>query len=47
VHHYHVSQLTEALADVDPQHRATLAAAVTELVERLHRSELPSSRRTA
>lgn len=47
VHHYHVSQLTEALADVDPQHRTTLAAAVTELVERLHRSELPSSRRTA
>lgn len=47
VHHYHVSQLSEALADVDPKHRATLAAAVTELVERLHRNDLPSARRTA
>jgi DNA-binding MarR family transcriptional regulator len=36
VHRYHVDTLTTALADVDPHRRAALAAAVTELVHRLH-----------
>ena len=46
VHRYHVSQLAEALADVDGPRRAALAGAVTELVERLHRDD-SSTRRTA
>ena len=36
VHAYHVDTLTVALSDVDPHHRAALATAVTELVQRLH-----------
>ena len=47
VHAYHVSQLAAALADVDPVRRTSLAAAVTELVDRLHREAVPSARRTA
>ena len=47
VHDYHVSQLGAALADVDPDRRAALAAAVTELVERLHRQDAGADRRTA
>jgi DNA-binding MarR family transcriptional regulator len=46
VHRYHVDSLSEALADVDPHRRASLAGAVTELVERLHRDDVPT-RRTA
>jgi DNA-binding MarR family transcriptional regulator len=46
VHRYHVDTLTDALADVDPGRRAALAGAVTELVQRLHRQEIPT-RRTA
>ena len=47
VHAYHVSQLEQALSDVDPRRRTALASAVTELVERLHRQDAPSQRRTA
>lgn len=36
VHAFHVSQLAEALADVDPDRRSALVGAVTELVSRLH-----------
>jgi DNA-binding MarR family transcriptional regulator len=46
VHRYHVDLLGTALADTEPRHRAALAAAVTELVQRLHRPD-SSSRRTA
>jgi DNA-binding MarR family transcriptional regulator len=46
VHRYHVSQLAEALADVDEPRRAALAGAVTELVQRLHRDD-SSTRRSA
>ncbi|MCU1592377.1 MAG: hypothetical protein JWP11_3633 [Frankiales bacterium] len=46
VHGYHVDTLTDALADVDPRRREALAAAVTELVQRLHREDV-STRRTA
>lgn len=46
VHGYHVDTLTAALADVDPRRRAALAGAVTELVQRLHRHDVPT-RRTA
>jgi hypothetical protein len=46
VHRYHVDTLTDALADVDPGRRAALAGAVTELVQRLHRQDIPT-RRTA
>lgn len=47
IHAFHVHQLTEALADVEPGRRAALAEAVTELVTHLH-PEVPSSdRRTA
>jgi DNA-binding MarR family transcriptional regulator len=46
VHRYHVDTLSEALSDVDPRHRAALATAVTELVQRLHRQAAPT-RRTA
>ncbi len=46
VHSYHVQTLTEALADVDPRRRAALAIAVTELVQRLHRTDT-STRRSA
>ena len=46
VHGYHVSQLAEALADVDEPRRAALAGAVTELVQRLHRDD-SSTRRSA
>ena len=46
VHAFHVSQLAEALAEVDPARRAALAGAVTELVQRLHRDKAPA-RRTA
>ncbi len=46
VHRYHVSQLAEALDDVDGPRRAALAGAVTELVQRLHRDD-SSTRRSA
>jgi DNA-binding MarR family transcriptional regulator len=46
VHRYHVATLTEALAGVDPARRSALAGAVTELVQRLHRADVPT-RRTA
>jgi DNA-binding MarR family transcriptional regulator len=46
VHRYHVDTLGTALADADPRHRAALATAVTELVQRLHRPE-STTRRTA
>jgi DNA-binding MarR family transcriptional regulator len=46
VHRYHVTQLAEALADVDADRRAALAGAVTELVQRLHRDD-SSTRRSA
>lgn len=46
VHRYHVDTLTAALADVDPRRRTALAGAVTELVQRLHRTDVPT-RRTA
>src|SRR3954463_16746882 len=46
VHSYHVETLATALADTDPRHRAALATAVTELVQRLHRPG-SSTRRTA
>jgi DNA-binding MarR family transcriptional regulator len=36
VHAYHVTQLAEALDEVEPARRAALAAAVTELVQLLH-----------
>lgn len=52
VHAFHVRQLDAALSDVDPDRRAALADAVTELVRHLHRDpELSattgSDRRTA
>jgi DNA-binding MarR family transcriptional regulator len=50
VHSYHVQILTTALADVEPRRREAVAAAVTELVQRLHpdrQADDRSSRRTA
>ena len=50
VHRWHVETLTSALADVDPRRREALAAAVTELVQRLHpdrQADDRSTRRTA
>ncbi|MDX6197129.1 MAG: hypothetical protein QOJ79_280 [Actinomycetota bacterium] len=50
VHRYHVETLTTALTDVDPRRREALAAAVTELVQRLHpdrQADDRSTRRTA
>lgn len=50
VHRYHVEMLTTALTDVDPRRRAALAAAVTELVQRLHpprQADDRATRRTA
>ena len=52
VHAFHVSQLAEALGEVDPTRRAALADAVTELVRHLHRDPEPAGavgadRRTA
>lgn len=44
VHRYHVDTLSGALSDVDPHRRAALAGAVTELVQRLHRGDIPSRR---
>lgn len=47
VHAFHVSQLAEALAEVDQDRRTTLAGAVTELVSRLHREHLAPTQKTA
>lgn len=47
VHRYHVSQLAQALADVDGPRRQALAGAVTELVQRLHAEDVATTRRTA
>lgn len=47
VHAYHVSQLSRALADVDPLRREALAGAVTELVERLQPETDITARRPA
>ena len=47
VHRYHVSQLAHALADVDEPRRAALAGAVMELVQRLHRDDRSTTRRSA
>ena len=46
VHRYHVSQLEEALADIDEPRRQALAGAVTELVQLLHRDDARSTRTT-
>lgn len=46
VHAYHVDQLAKALADVEPSRRRALAAAVTELVQKLHADDR-SARRSA
>src|SRR3954463_12419451 len=49
VHRYHVDTLTQALGDVDLRRREALAAAVTELVQRLHperHADDSSTRRT-
>lgn len=47
VHAYHVSQLAEALEEVEPPRRAALASAVTELVQLLHRDDTAVDRRSA
>lgn len=50
VHRWHVETLGAALADLDPRRRKALAAAVTELVQRLHphrNADDRSARRTA
>jgi DNA-binding MarR family transcriptional regulator len=50
VHRWHVDTLSTALADVDPCRQEALAAAVTELVQRLHpdrQADDRSTRRTA
>lgn len=47
VHGYHVAQLTEALADLEPPRRDDLAAAVVELIGRLHREDAGAARRSA
>jgi len=47
VHQYHVDRLSEALEDLDPDHREALAGAVTELVRRLGAATRPSRRQTA
>lgn len=47
VHAFHVSQLAEALREVEPDRRAALADAVTELVRHLHGDSPSSDRRTA
>jgi DNA-binding MarR family transcriptional regulator len=50
VHRWHVENLATALADVEPRRREALAAAVTELVQRLHpdrQADDRSTRRTA
>jgi len=47
VHDFHVSQLAEALDEVEPERRAALADAVTELVRHLHREDPTADRRTA
>jgi DNA-binding MarR family transcriptional regulator len=50
VHRWHVETLAQALGDVDPRRREALAAAVTELVTRLHpdrQVDDRSTRRTA
>ena len=50
VHRWHVDTLSTALADVEPRRREALAAAVTELVQRLHpdrQADDRSTRRTA
>ena len=50
VHRWHVETLSTALSDVDPRRREALAAAVTELVQRLHpdrQADDRTTRRTA
>jgi DNA-binding MarR family transcriptional regulator len=46
VHAFHVEQLAEALRDVEPARRASLAGAVTELVRHLN-PDPTAARRTA
>lgn len=47
VHAFHVSQLAQALREVDGDRRDTLAGAVTELVGRLHRELSVPAQHTA
>ena len=47
VHGYHVDRLSYALGDLEPRHQEAIAAAVSDLVTRLHAAAAPASRRTA
>ncbi len=47
VHQYHVDRLDDALRGLDPDHRAALAGAVSELVHRLGTAAQTPRRQTA
>jgi DNA-binding MarR family transcriptional regulator len=47
VHQYHEERLGDALQGLDPDHRAALAGAVSELVHRLEEAAKTPRRQTA